>query len=236
MGRRLLAISSLLALLVAAPAHAQQRTLWPGVTFDTGVQFTPERPRRPQHPHRPAARRYDDRRPGALERDARRDRDADRDAAPHGVELDERGRQRRLLQRLSTGLPSGVLMREGQMASPPSDERSSVRAASPTGHSTCAASPSSEPGAASGGPPHADEASIDPLAGTGIALYTRCVGRRRRPRSQGDGGGRSFPFPAAIPNTDLASAGRAAARRRRRPCRSRRAAPCSSRREPPRRR
>src|SRR3954454_22545232 len=43
---RLLATGLLLALaLVAvAPAAAQPRALWPGVTFDTGVQFTTNGP------------------------------------------------------------------------------------------------------------------------------------------------------------------------------------------------
>src|SRR3954454_13469691 len=43
---RLLATGLLLALaLVAvAPAAAQPRVLWPGVTYDTGVQFTPNGP------------------------------------------------------------------------------------------------------------------------------------------------------------------------------------------------
>ena len=40
---RLLA-SVLFALVLAAPAVAAPRTLWPGVTFDTGAQFTPSGP------------------------------------------------------------------------------------------------------------------------------------------------------------------------------------------------
>ena len=43
MGCRLLA-AVLFALVVAAPAAAQTRTLWPGVTFDGDVQFTPHGP------------------------------------------------------------------------------------------------------------------------------------------------------------------------------------------------
>ena len=43
MVRRLLA-TGLFALVLAAPAAAQPRVLWPGVTFDTGVQFTPNGP------------------------------------------------------------------------------------------------------------------------------------------------------------------------------------------------
>ena len=43
MGRRLL-LTVLAALLLAAPAAAQPRELWPGVTFDTAVQFTSNGP------------------------------------------------------------------------------------------------------------------------------------------------------------------------------------------------
>ncbi|MGZ8687438.1 MAG: hypothetical protein ACXWZP_03325, partial [Gaiellaceae bacterium] len=43
MGRRLL-ITALTALCLAAPAGAQPRALWPGVSFETGVQFTPNGP------------------------------------------------------------------------------------------------------------------------------------------------------------------------------------------------
>ena len=43
MVRRLLA-TGILPLVLAAPAAAQPRVLWPGVTFDTGVQFTPNGP------------------------------------------------------------------------------------------------------------------------------------------------------------------------------------------------
>ena len=43
MGRRLL-LTTFVALLLVAPAAAQPRTLWPGVTYDTAVQFTSNGP------------------------------------------------------------------------------------------------------------------------------------------------------------------------------------------------
>ena len=43
MGRRLLA-TGLFALALAAPGGRAAARLWPGVTYDTGVQFTPNGP------------------------------------------------------------------------------------------------------------------------------------------------------------------------------------------------
>ena len=124
MRRRLLLIS-IAVLVLAAPASAQQRALWPGVTFETGVQFTPSGP--------VAINILTGPRPGGAttiapvlsnetltgtETLTAMQRRTTTSSTSAGVNGD--------FFTFSSGLPSGVLMREGQMASPPSDERSSA--------------------------------------------------------------------------------------------------------------
>ena len=97
MVRRLLA-TGLLALVLAAPAAAQPRILWPGVTFDTGVQFTPNGP--------VAINILSGPRPGgtttlapSLSNDTLTGTgDADRDRAAHRAAGDDRRHQWRLLR------------------------------------------------------------------------------------------------------------------------------------------
>src|SRR3954452_25106698 len=116
--RRLLATGLLLALaLVAvAPAAAQPRVLWPGVTFDTGVQFTPNGP--------VAINILAGPRPGgattlapSLSNDTLTGREAltaiERRPAPQATTAGINGD----FFTFATGIPSGVLMQEGQVLS-----------------------------------------------------------------------------------------------------------------------
>lgn len=198
MGRRLLAIS-LLALLAAAPAAAEQRVLWPGVTFESAVQFTSHGP--------VAVNVIIGPRPGGTTT-----------LAPvlANESMNSRETLTAMQRRLSglavtagvngdfftfkTGEPSGVLMREGQLASPPYGERSSagvtsdgtldVRRVSFFG--TWKGSAGRRTLNALNGPPPAN----------GIALYTPAWGLAT-PRLPGTRAAILFPFPAVVPNADL---------------------------------
>jgi hypothetical protein len=139
MGRRLLA-TALFVLVLAAPGAAQPRPLWPGVTFDTGVEFTPNGP--------VAINILTGPRPGGTTTLA----PVLSNEALTGTET-LTSIQRRIAASATTagvngdfftvasGLPSGVLMRDG---------RTSARApaSSPTARSTSAASRSSARGRA----------------------------------------------------------------------------------------
>ncbi len=119
MGRRLL-LTALAALCLAAPAGAQTRALWPGVTFETGAQFTPNGPVAINvlTGPRPAsgATTLD---PCPLQRLPHRDRetltDMQRRIAPSGTTAGVNGD----FFSFATGVPSGVFMRDGQVASAP---------------------------------------------------------------------------------------------------------------------
>ena len=122
--RRLL-LTSIAALVLAAPAGAQPKLLWPGVAFDTGVQFTPSGPvainiltgPRPGGTTTLAPVLSNETLTGTETLTAMQRRTATSSTSA-GVNGD--------FFTFSSGLPSGVLMREGQVASPPSDERSSA--------------------------------------------------------------------------------------------------------------
>jgi Phosphodiester glycosidase len=200
MGRRLLlAIPLLLALAVTGPASAQQRTLWPGVTFETGVQFTTHGP--------VAINILTGPRPGGttslqpvLSNETLLGRETltamQRRAAASSTSAGVNGD----FFTFASGLPSGVLMREGQVASPPSDDRSSagvltdgtldVRRVSFVGTWQAA------------GARRTLTRFNRPFPGTGIALYTDAWGPTT-PNVAGATAAVLFPFPAAIPNTDL---------------------------------
>ena len=124
MRRRLLLIA-IAALVLAAPAGAQQRTLWPGVSIRQRSAVHAARAGRPERADRPPARGDDDPRPGALERDPDRDRDAHGHATPARLVRDHAGVNGDFFS-FDTGAPSGVLMRDGQVASPPYGDRSSA--------------------------------------------------------------------------------------------------------------
>ena len=102
----------------------------------------------------------------------------------------------------SSGLPSGVLMREGQMASPPSDERSSAGVLT---DGTLDVRRVSFVGTWQGAGSRRTLTKFNrPFPGTGIALYTDSWGPTT-PEVAGATAAVLFPFPAAIPNTDLAA-------------------------------
>ena len=124
MVRRLLA-TGLFALALAAPAAAQPRVLWPGVTFDTGVQFTPNGP--------VAINILTGPRPGgtttlapSLSNNTLVGRETltaiERRTAPQATTAGINGD----FFAFADGLPSGVLMQDGQVMSPPSAYRASA--------------------------------------------------------------------------------------------------------------
>ena len=200
MRRRLLLIS-IAVLVLAAPASAQQRALWPGVTFETGVQFTPSGP--------VAINILTGPRPGGAttiapvlsnetltgtETLTAMQRRTTTSSTSAGVNGD--------FFTFSSGLPSGVLMREGQMASPPSDERSSAGVLT---DGTLDVRRVSFVGTWQGAGNRRTLTKFNrPFPGTGIALYTDSWGPTT-PELAGATAAVLFPFPAAIPNTDLAA-------------------------------
>ena len=201
MGRRLLAILLLVALVVAAPAQAQPKTLWPGVTFDTGVQFTSNGPvainiltgPRPGGTTALAPMLSNETLTGTETLTAMQRRTATSSTSA-GVNGD--------FFTFSSGLPSGVLMRDGQVASPPSDERSSAGVLT---DGTLDVRRISFVGTWQGAGARRTLTKFNrPFPGTGIALYTNAWGPTT-PNVAGATAAVLFPFPAAIPNTDLAA-------------------------------
>ncbi len=198
MVRRLLA-TALLGLALAAPAAAQPRILWPGVTFDTGVQFTPHGPvainiltgPRPGGTTTLAPSLSNDTLTGRETLTAIERRTA-RQATTAGINGD--------FFTLATGLPSGVLMQDGQVMSPPSAYRAS---AGVTSDGTLDVRRVSLSGTwqGSGGKRTLNQFN-KPLEGNGIALYTQVWGPTT-PATPGAVSAILFPFPAATPNTDL---------------------------------
>ena len=125
MGRRLL-LTALAALCLAAPAGAQTRALWPGVTFETGAQFTPNGPVAINVLTGPRPASGATTLTPVLSNDSLTDRetltDMQRRIAPSGTTAGVNGD----FFSFTTGIPSGVFMRDGQVASAPSGKRSSA--------------------------------------------------------------------------------------------------------------
>jgi hypothetical protein len=198
MVRRLLA-TGLFALALAAPAAAQPRILWPGVTFDTGVQFTPNGP--------VAINILSGPRPGgtttlapSLSNDTLTGRETltaiERRTAPQATSAGINGD----FFAFATGLPSGVLMQDGQVMSPPSPYRAS---AGVTSDGTLDVRRVTLSGTWQGaGEKRTLNQFNKPLEGNGIALYTQVWGPATPPKA-GAVSAILFPFPAATPNTDL---------------------------------
>lgn len=117
-------IGGLLALALAAPASAQPTTLMPGVTYEKGVQFTPHGPvaihvvRGPRptglYALRPALSNESIQ---GVERVTSMQKRLSASATMVGVNGD---------MFAGSGRPSGVLMREGVVESPPYGDRSSI--------------------------------------------------------------------------------------------------------------
>ncbi len=123
MPRKLL-IGGLLALIFAAPAAAQT-TLMPGVTYERGVQFTPHGPVAFHVVRGPRPTGLYALRPVlsnesilGVERVTAMQKRLSATATMVGINGD--------FYALDTGRPSGVLMRDGVVDSPPSGDRSSV--------------------------------------------------------------------------------------------------------------
>lgn len=200
MHRRLFLIP-LAALLLAAPAAAQQRALWPGVTYDGAVQFTPHGPvalnvmigPRPGGTTTLAPALSNETLTGTETLTAIQRR-LSGSATTAGVNGD--------FFSFATGVPSGVLMREGQVASPPSGDRSS---AGVTTDGTLDVRRISFFGTWQGaGLKRTLNTLNEPPPSNGIALYTQAWGATS-PSVPGAAAAILFPFPAAVPNTDLAA-------------------------------
>ena len=199
MVRRLLA-TGLFALALAAPAAAQPRVLWPGVTFDTGVQFTPNGP--------VAVNILTGPRPGgtttlvpSLSNNTLTGRETltaiERRTAPQSTTAGINGD----FFAFADGLPSGVLMQDGQVMSPPSAYRAS---AGVTSDGTLDVRRVTLSGTWQGaGNKRTLNLLNKPLDKKGgIALYTEVWGPTTPP-TPGAVSAILFPFPAATPNTDL---------------------------------
>lgn len=197
MGRRLFA-TALFVLVVAAPAAAQTRTLWPGVTYDGAVQFTPHGPvalnvligPRPGGTTTLAPALSNETLTGTETLTAIERRVAGT-ATTAGVNGD--------YFTVETGIPSGVLMREGQVVSPPSNERAS---AGLTTDGTLDVRRISFLGTWQGAGTRRTLKSFNKPPSGGITLYTQAWGAATQPVPGGTAA-ILFPFPAAVPNADL---------------------------------
>jgi len=198
MGRRFL-LTVLAALLLAAPAAAQPRELWPGVSYDTAVQFTSNGPvalnvligPRPGGTTTLAPALSNETLTGTETLTAIQRRVAG-SVTTAGVNGD--------YFNFKTGAPSGVLMREGQVASPPFGERSS---AGITTDGTLDIRRISFFGTWQGaGAKRTLNVFNEAPPVNGTALYTQAFG----PTTPALGGATAlilFPFPAPVPNADL---------------------------------
>ncbi len=195
------AVSLLGASLLAPTAAAAPRELWPGVTYESGVQFTSHGPVAINVLRGP--------RPGGLttlEPVLSNDTVVGREtltsmevrlrptATAAGVNGDYFA--------LATGKPSGVLMRDAQLVAPPNAGRSSAGIRSDglldvrrvAFAATWRASVTARPLGALNAPP----------AANGAALYTDAYGPST-PALPGSTAAILFPFPAATPDVDLAA-------------------------------
>lgn len=198
MRRRLLLIP-LAALVFAASAGAQPRALWPGVTYDAVVQFTSHGPvalnvlvgPRPGGTTTLAPALSNETLTGTETLTAM-ERRLSSSATTAGVNGD--------FFSFATGAPSGVLMREGQVASPPYGDRSSAGVMT---DGTLDVRRISFFGTWQGaGIKRTLNTLNEPPAANGIALYTQAWGPST-PALPGSVAAILFPFPAAIPNADL---------------------------------
>ena len=198
MGRRLL-LTVVAALLLAAPAAAQPRELWPGVTFDTAVQFTSNGPvalnvltgPRPGGTTTLAPALSNETLTGTETLTAIQRRVAG-SATTAGVNGD--------YFNFDSGAPSGILMREGQVASPPFGERSS---AGITTDGTLDVRRISFFGTWQGaGAKRTLNAFNEAPPANGTALYTQAWGPTT-PTLPGATALILFPLPAPVPNADL---------------------------------
>jgi hypothetical protein len=197
MGRHLL-VTALFFLVLAAPAAAQSRSLWPGVTFDTTVQLTPRGP--------VAIDILTGPRPGGtttlaplLSNETVTDRETltamERRTAASGTTAGVNADY----FTFASGLPSGILMRDGQLTSPPSNDRSSAGILT---DGTLDVRRVSFVGTWQGVGPRRTLTGFNRPAANGITLYTDSWGPET-PALPGATAATLFPYPAAIPNSDL---------------------------------
>ena len=188
-----------LALALCAPAVAAPRALWPGVTYDRGVQFTPRGP--------VAINVLTGPRPGGLttlepvlsnetivgrETLTRMQRRLAPGATSAGVNGD--------YFTLATGRPSGVLLRDGELLNPPNGRRASVGIAT---DGTLDVRRVSLAGTwRTGVQAHPLGALNQPPGANGVALFTQAYGAAT-PALPGAFAVILFPFPAATPDVDL---------------------------------
>ena len=188
-----------LALALCAPAVAASRALWPGVTYDRGVQFTPRGP--------VAINVLTGPRPGGLttlepvlsnetivgrETLTRMQRRLAPGATSAGVNGD--------YFTLATGRPSGVLLRDGELLNPPNGRRASVGIAT---DGTLDVRRVSLAGTwRTGVQAHPLGALNQPPGANGVALFTQAYGAAT-PALPGAFAVILFPFPAATPDVDL---------------------------------
>ncbi|MEI7760409.1 MAG: phosphodiester glycosidase family protein [Thermoleophilia bacterium] len=201
--RRLLLLPTFVALILAAPAVAQPRTLWPGVTYDTAVQFTSNGPvalnvltgPRPGGTTTLVPALSNETLTGTETLTAMQRRFAGATAtATAGVNGDYFS--------FETGSPSGILMRDGQIASPPSGARSS---AGITTDGALDIRRISFFGTWQGaGVKHTLNTLNRPPPPNGTALYTQAWGPET-PAFPGATALILFPLPAPVPNADLAA-------------------------------
>ena len=198
MGRRLL-LTVFATLVFAASAAAQPRELWPGVTYDAAVQFTSNGPvalnvligPRPGGTTTLAPALSNETLTGTETLTAIQRRVAG-SATTAGVNGD--------YFNFNTGTPSGVLMREGQVASPPFGERSS---AGITTDGTLDVRRISFFGTWQGaGAKRTLNAFNEAPLANGTALYTQAWGPTT-PALPGATALILFPLPAPVPNADL---------------------------------
>jgi phosphodiester glycosidase len=193
---------SLVATVLLVPAgHAASRELWPGVTYETDVQFTPHGPVAINVLRGP--------RPGGLttlepvvsndtivgrETLTSMQRRLGSTAATAGINGD--------FFALATGRPSGMVMREGQLLSPPNGSRAS---AGVTTDGTLDVRRVGFSGTwdAGAGPHVLSLLNAAPKVGR-VALFTDAYGPATPPIA-GSAAAILFPFPDAIPSVGLSA-------------------------------
>jgi len=189
------------AVLLAPGAPAAPRELWPGVTYENDVQFTPHGPVALNVLRGP--------RPGGLT--------TLEPVVSNGTIVGREtltGMQRRLASTaamagvngdffaLATGRPSGMVMREGALISPPNGSRASagVTTDGTLDIRRVAFAGSWDAGA---GPHVLSALNAAPKAGR-VALFTDAYGPATPP-SAGSAAAILFPFPDAIPSVGLSA-------------------------------
>ena len=192
-------IGVVLALVVAAPAVAQNQTLMPGVTYERGVQFTSHGPvaihvvtgPRPTGLYALRPVLSNELIPGT-ERVTTMQKRLSPGATMVGVNGD--------FFNFASGRPSGVLLRDGVVDSPPWGDRSSVGV---TGDGALDVRRIEFFGTWKGLGQRRAINDVNELPGAnGVALFTSSYGPAT-PTQAGAVEAVIFPFPAATPNTDL---------------------------------